>query len=675
MQNDPKRIADAALQTAIMGSFAVPGAGPVIAAGLGVFQFLFDLFYPQAPADPRNAAATKADLGQAIADLEKALIDDLWTDRIDGIKPEVLQANEDFMNRWADMAKLGLNSVTPDPSVPADQYAVGTSDPSLNTILDAYFNVGLPNAVPSTIGADIKKLTLSESSDDKLDPIQVLHHRTRTTGLYCLMGSLLVSYYKALVIWGWSKKVLNHQAYLAYAASNQYWHKQNTVYQQNHAEPSWPLAQGETYPVEPNWQAFVATGSSQMTEMLQAVDGLLLYSDYKGDGSILNDDGSPNKTPGLYTQMIRNWYDRPQKIAQRLAKFSIQTDGTQYWYLDAEDGSTSTGVSQKEHAEFQMAAKQGALMASLWAYWGQVYGLDGVEETDLIQFAQVIKAWKQTRVTVNFKVHKLLAGDTLQSVSKIHYNKCDRYDLLLWQANQANTQAITVTTAKAGDTSADWQRAVLTAGQELSIPDAYAANFDVYTVQTGDTLITIAQFWYPSDVTGSNAELIFNTNKDILTNPDSIQAGQVLRMPVMQHYVSEKDTFAALAQDTYGSPYFDLAIFDANRDSLEIPPAQAGGPKYAFERATLKGGTVLLLPDLDAIRFHVYTTKSSDTYPDTILQTFGVPFVHDDALYHAYLDALDKANPYMTDPTVADQVFRVPKYNPFTQLPLPVSFD
>ena len=100
-----------------------------------------------------------------------------------------------------------------------------------------------------------------------------------------------------------------------------------------------------------------------------------------------------------------------------------------------------------------------------------------------------------------------------------------------------------------------------------------------------------------------------------------------------------------------------------------------GAPKYAFERASLKGGSVLLLPDREAIQFHLYTTKSSDDYPETILQTFGIPFVVHDPVYTAYLDALDTANPYMTDPTVAGQVLRVPKYNPFTQLPIPVSLD
>ena len=49
-----------------------------------------------------------------------------------------------------------------------------------------------------------------------------------------------------------------------------------------------------------------------------------------------------------------------------------------------------------------------------------------------------------------------------------------------------------------------------------------------YTVQSGDTLWAISEKAYGN---GSKYELIFEANKPMLTHPDKIYPGQVLRIP------------------------------------------------------------------------------------------------------------------------------------------------
>ena len=51
---------------------------------------------------------------------------------------------------------------------------------------------------------------------------------------------------------------------------------------------------------------------------------------------------------------------------------------------------------------------------------------------------------------------------------------------------------------------------------------------DQYTVQKGDTLSAIARRFYGN---GNDYMIIFNANKCILTDPDKIYPGQVLRIP------------------------------------------------------------------------------------------------------------------------------------------------
>ncbi|SON53792.1 LysM domain/BON superfamily protein [Hartmannibacter diazotrophicus] len=65
---------------------------------------------------------------------------------------------------------------------------------------------------------------------------------------------------------------------------------------------------------------------------------------------------------------------------------------------------------------------------------------------------------------------------------------------------------------------------------ELKVADAPAAEPVFYTVEKGDTLWKIAEEQYGKGK-GPKYEGIFEANKPMLTHPDKIYPGQVLRIP------------------------------------------------------------------------------------------------------------------------------------------------
>ncbi len=66
-------------------------------------------------------------------------------------------------------------------------------------------------------------------------------------------------------------------------------------------------------------------------------------------------------------------------------------------------------------------------------------------------------------------------------------------------------------------------------GQVLRIPPAPA--FVTHTVKRGETLSRIAKYWTGD---AGNYKQIFEANRDQLSDPDKIEVGQVLKIPVKQ---------------------------------------------------------------------------------------------------------------------------------------------
>lgn len=77
----------------------------------------------------------------------------------------------------------------------------------------------------------------------------------------------------------------------------------------------------------------------------------------------------------------------------------------------------------------------------------------------------------------------------------------------------------------------DWRNEVV-ADINVTGGGAPAASAKTYTVKSGDTLSKIAK----ETLGNANAYMeIFNANKDILSDPDKIKPGQVLKIPAPAH--------------------------------------------------------------------------------------------------------------------------------------------
>lgn len=77
-------------------------------------------------------------------------------------------------------------------------------------------------------------------------------------------------------------------------------------------------------------------------------------------------------------------------------------------------------------------------------------------------------------------------------------------------------------------TVGDWRTDVIADIQVVGGPTAAAAVTETYTVQAGDTLSKIAK----AKLGDPNAYMkIFEANRDLLTDPNKIKPGQVLKIP------------------------------------------------------------------------------------------------------------------------------------------------
>jgi nucleoid-associated protein YgaU len=63
-------------------------------------------------------------------------------------------------------------------------------------------------------------------------------------------------------------------------------------------------------------------------------------------------------------------------------------------------------------------------------------------------------------------------------------------------------------------------------------PAAAAPESKFYTVKSGDTLWAISEIEYGKG-TGGKYDIIFQANRPMLTHPDKIYPGQVLRIPAL----------------------------------------------------------------------------------------------------------------------------------------------
>lgn len=103
-----------------------------------------------------------------------------------------------------------------------------------------------------------------------------------------------------------------------------------------------------------------------------------------------------------------------------------------------------------------------------------------------------------------------------------------------------------------------------------------------HTVESGDTLGKIAAAHYG---VASLYTVIFEANTPMLTHPDAIYPGQVLRIPPvteLTHTVASGDTLGKIAKQYLGNAARYTEIFEANRDQLSNPDAISVGQKLVI---------------------------------------------------------------------------------------------
>jgi nucleoid-associated protein YgaU len=619
-----KSIIDQVLNTAVLASFAIPEVGAVTAAGLGTIGLFFNLFYPDAPDDPSATPATQADLSKAINDMAAKVDESVWQAKLEELRDNALAQNDLFMMFWNSLALVKLDElVVPESSSgknDGETYIQDEPDQYLVDELKTYFNLGLPENV--FVNMDKAFKVCGHPADKTSTPTQLAHRKAENTDLYCLVASTLIAFFKARVLWEWGhNQVLKWNRYQAYLKDYNY--RTDPTYAKSHPPVPSPLEPTEKAPKNPpDWNDWKTSGP--VPDLLDDISEILL--DAEGDGT---DDN-----PGFYTTLVRNWYkDRPQKMADRLSKLSIQTNGSNYWYADSDTkaGGASPWVTNRHLAELHMQAKAGALIAYWWDNWSDAYAIDNVKEDSLIGFAKVIQLWKQARSSVTFAASDPVAkGDTLNSIAKKHYGS-ELYNKAIFDFNRTKLQPQVKKIPNS--TLQEWERVTLEVGQVLGLPAQEEVDFFLYTLTADDQYFsTICEkFFYDRTLRGP----LDDANGDI---DDPTSAGAVIRIPVLPetpqmaakftfYRVKKGDTLGSIAAAQYGSDLYGVVMLDVNRRMLKMSDYNVAG-------VTLKQDMILRLLDKTDIGFSFYTVQKGDTLKTIATSQYG-SWLYSLAIYDA----------------------------------------
>ena len=104
----PKRIADTVMNMAIMGSFAIPVAGPGIAAVIAAGMGLFDIFVPDLTTPTGLQNLDKQDLEDAVSEMKGAMADALFNNDVDNATTYIVNFNSDLLSTIAQIYRSGL---------------------------------------------------------------------------------------------------------------------------------------------------------------------------------------------------------------------------------------------------------------------------------------------------------------------------------------------------------------------------------------------------------------------------------------------------------------------------------------------------------------------------------------------------------------------------------------
>jgi hypothetical protein len=96
---------------------------------------------------------------------------------------------------------------------------------------------------------------------------------------------------------------------------------------------------------------------------------------------------------------LRSGYDsRATDLKSRLDAIMLGGGGAIWFYIDTKTGKSSTPTKYKQIADGQMQAYKGSVQASLWDRLTAQYGLDGIEDADIVMLQGIITDWKKASV-------------------------------------------------------------------------------------------------------------------------------------------------------------------------------------------------------------------------------------------------------------------------------------
>ncbi len=381
-----KRLADAGLSTSMMVAFAIPGGAPV-GAGIAIVQFLFDalmdIFTP--PPVPPPPPLTQAQLKAALDEIQSDIIDAIWKNDADTITADLLALNKGFTDVWANMKKLKMDG---------ERYTVMAPDSTpKDWIADTktYFDVDAKDGVLKTLRSYRTKIETSSLNDGSLTPTQVAEHRTRTTGLYCLISSLTISYLKAAIIWKWGLELLEAWQYQQYQKAVDVWNTKNAAYQAKHPlseiQAQYPGLNLDPHYVPPQWNTWLNEPGCPVPTLIQEVQDILDYCVLIPDSS-----GGPGQ-PGLYALYKSRW----DEYLKLIDSFDVAVD-------------PNAGMTK---AQMQLALSNGQKRIKDGGALLYKYSFTHITEPDIILFGKNVDAWRTASADVSFVNYAVVAGDTL----------------------------------------------------------------------------------------------------------------------------------------------------------------------------------------------------------------------------------------------------------------------
>lgn len=372
MISDPKSIADMGFNTAILGSFAVPVAGPVIAAGLGGAQMFFDIIYPVQQPDPGSLTPSVNAMNNALNKLKGELIEASWADFESEHRATLVSMVDQVSKVWSNAAdgSGGLIEKVSRGPVYRGKFSSPVQEATWKKEMDEFAEPIL--SVPSPL-----LQTIAWIAGDTV-------HTSKTLGLYVLAAGLWNLCCKISMTWEFNQMLRDYQAALAIYNKD----KDNYTQAKFLWDNSDPGTRGDEpeipqEPEKPLQNESLQSASVYCRKIVEHIDDFINYVEPKAKA------------------LKANFALRDKKISDRINAISIVTGNvggkTMYAYRDTMTNETSPWVAYPTLAQGKMAVKQNAIRLAMFDRLTDELGLTDLVLADVETYLKSVEAWKTTR--------------------------------------------------------------------------------------------------------------------------------------------------------------------------------------------------------------------------------------------------------------------------------------